>query len=89
MPSFHHDAARVALLGAVGAALLTAVLSGGCAPDENPTTRPAKLSNRTDKALADPFGYSPDFDRTDISGGGIGSYDKEGMNRDVDHVLNP
>ena len=75
---------------ALAASLVTAAMVAcGCASEKKPTTQPAKLSDRTDKALSDPFGYSPDFDRTDISGGGIGSYDKEGMNRDVDHVFNP
>ena len=69
--------------------LAVAVVAAGCAAPAKPTTRPAKLSDRTDKAIADPFGYSPSFDRTDISGGDIGSFDKEGMNRDLNHVLNP
>ena len=77
---------------ALAASLMLAGSAGhvGCAPADNkPTTRPTKLSDRTDKAMADPFGYSPSFDRTDISGGDIGSFDKDGMNRDVNHVLNP
>lgn len=76
---------------AAAASILTMIgSSGGCAGDKKPaTTQPTKLSDRTDKALADPFGYSPSFDRTDISGGDLGSFDKKGMDRDLNSVLNP
>jgi hypothetical protein len=71
-----------------GAVLVTAM--AGCNNGESkPTTRPARLADRTDAALADPFGYSPKFDRTDISGGELGHYDKDGVNRDLNHVFNP
>lgn len=35
--------------------------------------------------------YHPDFQKsdTDISGGDIGHYDKAGMQRDLNDVLNP
>lgn len=61
----------------------------GCGPKNPPTTRPASLSERSEEALRDPFGYSPTFDKTDISGGGIGDYDKDAMRKDVDRVFNP
>jgi hypothetical protein len=61
----------------------------GCGNRTQPTTRPSTLSDRSDKALADPFNYSPDFDRTNISGGDIEHLDKNGMKRDLDHVFNP
>ena len=82
---------RVTMSAVVALLAGGSLLAQGCgAPaDKQPTTRPARLADRTDKAIADPFGYSPNFDRTDISGGGIGSFDKDGMNRDLNHVLNP
>jgi len=64
-------------------------MSAGCGKPAKPTTQPTKLSDRTDKALDDPFGYSPSFDRTDISGGNAGHFDRQGMKKDLDHVLNP
>jgi hypothetical protein len=47
------------------------------------------MRQRQDQALRDPFGYSVDMGSTDISGGKIHEYDKDGMKKDVDHVLNP
>lgn len=54
-----------------------------------PTTRPASAYDRQQAALKDPFGYSPNNEKTDISGGGIRNFDKEAFKKDVDHVLNP
>jgi hypothetical protein len=64
------------LLGTVAMGL------SGCASDRKPTTRPTS-------ALNDPMDYKPNMDDTNISGGKVGEYDREGMRRDVDHVLNP
>lgn len=44
---------------------------------------------RQDKALKDPFGYSPDLKKSDMTVTGNGSFDKEALKRDVDHVVNP
>lgn len=86
------DVARTTLV-ILGTTLASAALAAaplGCNNRQaQPTTRPAKLADRTDAALADPFGYSPKFDRTDISGGDLGHYDKDGVNRDLNHVFNP
>jgi hypothetical protein len=68
---------------------LLAVLAGCGTHAAKPTTQPANLSDRSNKALSDPFDYSPDFDRTNISGGDIGTMDKNGMKKDLDHVFNP
>ena len=73
----------------VGSAVLLASSGCGGAADEKPTTRPAKLADRTDDALRDPFGYSPSFDRTDISGGDLDHMDGKGLRKDLDHVFNP
>jgi hypothetical protein len=61
---------------------------GGCASDKHPTTRPSSASDRQEAALKDPFNYSPNMDE-DISGGGIGHYDRNAMRKDLDNVLNP
>ena len=58
---------------------------GGCAEDEKPSSG---LRERQDKALEDPFNYSP-HDRTDISGGGLMELRKDAFKKDVDSVFNP
>ena len=62
--------------------LACGILAPGCASDRHPTTRPSS-------ALDDPMDYKPAMNEQDISGGGLGNYDRAGMKRDVDHVLNP
>ena len=57
---------------------------GGCAEDE----KPSGFRERQDKALDDPFNYSP-HDQTDISGGGLMELKKDAFKRDVDSVFNP
>jgi hypothetical protein len=64
----------------------------GCSSDNDggqPTTRPASVRDRQDAALRDPFGYKSDVDQYDVSGGGIGEFDRDAMKRDIDHVFNP
>ena len=63
---------------------------GGCASSQAPTTRPATAYERSEKALKDPFGYSPDVQRPeDITGGGIGDFDRKGFDRDANSFINP
>jgi hypothetical protein len=66
-------------------------LVAGCSWDsqKQPATRPSGVAERQDAALRDPFGYSPNMDQRDVSGGSLGNYDRAGMKRDIDHVLNP
>ena len=54
-----------------------------------PTTRPASAYERQEAAMKDPFGYSPNPDRTDISGGGLTEFDKDGFGKDLKNVLDP
>ena len=63
----------------------------GCAAKDaaQPTSRPATARERQDQAMKDPFGYSPDTDRTDISGGGLSGFDKDGFGKDMKNVLDP
>lgn len=68
-----------------------ASLTACSSPEKRPTTRPATAYERQQKALQDPFGYSPDMDRAheDVSGGDLGHFDRDAMKKDLDHVLNP
>jgi hypothetical protein len=70
---------------------LVCILFTGCAQHATtqPTTRPANIRDRQDRAMRDPFNYSPDADKTDISGGGLTDFDKNAFNRDLKHVLDP
>jgi hypothetical protein len=72
-----------------------AVLAG-CESDSSS----GDIRSRQDAALNDPFGYGPDAndviknapsspDRTDVTGGGMGHFDKDAMKRDLDAVFNP
>jgi hypothetical protein len=71
--------------------LLLGALLVGCSPNKSkPTTRPMTAAERQDAALRDPFGYSPNIEKSSGgSGGDWGKYDREGMRKDIDHVLNP
>ena len=59
------------------------------------------MRERQDAALRDPFDYGPTLDgkaprdgstggkNPSISGGGLGTYDRDAMKHDLDSVLNP
>ena len=59
------------------------------APTTRPTTRPLSANDRQDAAMRDPFGYSPNPGRTDVSGGGLTDFDRDGFNRDLKNALDP
>jgi len=61
----------------------------GCAQSTGPTTRPDSVHERQEQAMRDPFGYSSDTGKADISGGGLSDFDREGFNRDLKNVLDP
>jgi len=69
------------------------LLLTGCtqinAATTQPTTRPLSASDRQDAAMRDPFGYSPNPGKTDVSGGGLTDFDRDGFNRDLKNVLDP
>ncbi|HXE51608.1 MAG TPA: hypothetical protein VN541_01260 [Tepidisphaeraceae bacterium] len=69
-------------IGCVFAASLIAV---GCSHQ----TTQDEANALQQKAMNDPFGYSPDPNKPDDTVSGNGSFDKQGLKRDVDHVLNP
>ncbi len=71
------------------------VLMTGCESDSSDDLRA-----RQDAALKDPFGYGPDADkmidgmptspdRSDITGGGVGHYDKDAVKRDWNSFWDP
>jgi hypothetical protein len=70
------------LLSSTAFWLLAAGFSLSCSTRESP-------DQRSEKAMRDPFGYSPKFEKTDVSGGGLFDYDKEGMRKDLKNVLDP
>ncbi len=65
---------RLMLVFSTGYWLLTTGFFLGCSR----STRESG-DQRSEKALRDPTDYSPKFEKTDVSGGGLFDYDKEGM----------
>jgi len=74
-----------------GLCILSSCKSSSPPPTTKPTTMPVTMSERQDAAMKDPFGYSPwkKDERSRVSGGGIGEYDKEGMKHDMKSVFDP
>jgi hypothetical protein len=60
-----------------------------CSSPSGATTQPSTAYERQQNALKDPYGYSPGFEKTDISGGDLGTFDKDAFKKDVDRVFNP
>jgi hypothetical protein len=58
------------------------LLATGCS-----STKETSTYDRQQEALKDPFGYNPDLKKSGSSVTGDG--DKDALQRDVDHVLNP
>jgi len=65
--------------------LLAGLGIAGCGSDQSS----GNMTDRQDKAMRDPFGYSPDMNRTDITGGGVGNFNKNAFGKDLDDVVNP
>ena len=73
--------------------LVTIVLLGGwvtgCAEtqpekgEDDLQMRQAEWSEQQEKTLRDPMGYRPDMDRSDVSGGGMKDFDREGFKKDM------
>jgi hypothetical protein len=47
------------------------------------------MYNKPSPALSDPMNYSPDMDRTDVSGGSTTNYNDKAMKEDLNELLNP
>ena len=73
-------------------AILAALLPGACcimaACTTNTSTETA-TSRPGDGLENDPLGYNPHIEELNISGGGLGNYDKNAMKKDLDDVFNP
>ncbi len=62
----------------------------GCAKKgAAPTTQPATASERSDRALKDPFHYSPGWDDADTGHSGTADLDRRGLQKDLEHVFMP
>lgn len=81
----HWNLFRISGFGFRISAILLAV---GCSHNQ-PTSRPVGAYERQEAALRDPFGYSPEMGKANISGGDLKTLDKKAMKKDIDHVLNP
>ncbi len=75
---------RLLVLTAGGA---LALLAAACSSSQQ--SADGAYADPTTRALSDPMNYSPNMDNPDISGGGVGDYHSQSMQKDVDHVLNP
>jgi hypothetical protein len=81
---------RNALASALACLMGGAAFVGCADSDTGPTTRPTTAYERSENALKDPFGYSPNVGNPDdISGGSTGQIDAKGLQKDADDVLNP
>jgi hypothetical protein len=61
-------------------------------PTTQPTTKPMTAVERQNAAKKDPFNYDPfqsDGGKSRVSGGGIGDYDKQGINGDMKRLFDP
>ena len=73
----------------IGFIALPGCQNGGGGASTQPTTRPASAYDRQEAAMKDPFGYSPNPGKTDISGGGLSEFDKDGFRKDMKNVFDP
>ena len=70
--------------------LILGMFVAGCADEGAATTRPATAYERSENALKDPFGYSPDVGKPDdITAGSGAQFDRKAFEKDADDVLNP
>jgi hypothetical protein len=74
----------------LGGYLIVGMFLAGCADQSGPTTRPLTAYERSENALKDPFGYSPDVGKPDdITAGSGAQFDRKAFEKDADDVLNP
>ena len=79
-------ARMIALAGCGLASLLTL---SACAKKPATADRPPTAQERQDRAMKDPFGYKPDWKGTNVSSGGVAELDKDGLKKDLGHVIMP
>ena len=73
------------ILSSVILAALTAALTVGCA--SQPDAQEADWNDSQQRALDDPMNYRPEMNRTNITGGKIHEFDRQGFKRDMDSLL--
>lgn len=61
------------------------VVTSGC--ESGPKQKTAQ--ERQDEAMRDPFRYKPDWSDSSVTGGDDRTLDKDGLKRDLGHVLMP
>lgn len=81
--------AQTARLAVALAVFACAAGCGASGDRSQPTTRPAGMYDRQEQAMKDPFGYSANPGKTDISGGGLTEFDKDGFRKDLKNALDP
>jgi hypothetical protein len=69
----------VATIGLSGFLILSACSDTDSYQQDDPTTR----------ALADPMGYSNNWNNSSVTGGGTASFDPKAFKKDVNDVANP
>jgi hypothetical protein len=72
------------MLSCLGVVCAVLGLGLGCAD-----SKPVATSQPGDALLRDPFGYKPNFDEPNISGGDFSHFDKKAFKKDWDSVFNP
>lgn len=65
--------------------LILIALIAGCAAE--PTAEQTDWSDSQQRALDDPMNYRPQMNRSNISGGQLHEFDREGFKRDMDTLL--
>ena len=66
--------------------LLLILFAAGCATTDS-TAEQTDWSDSQQRALDDPMNYRPQMNRSDISGGKLHEFDREGFKRDMDTLL--
>ena len=79
--------ARMIALAGCGLGLLLTL--SACAKKPAAAGREPTAQERQDRAMKDPFGYKPDWKDTDISGGGTAELNRDGLKKDLGHVIMP
>ena len=70
-------------------AAVSLVLAGCANKNSGPTTRPASADKPAERAKKDPFGYSPNFSDTEMGGVRDPEFDRDGLKKDLGHVIMP
>lgn len=66
--------------------VILAALAIGCASEPR-AAEEADWNDSQQRALDDPMNYRPEMNRSNITGGKIHEFDRQGFKRDVDSLL--